>query len=188
MIGYCFSMATATSIALMIFTLDSNLQAWRVVNDGVMGGVSTGRMIKADGALRFEGELSLENNGGFASVRRTVDQDLSRATFVRLQVRGDGRTYQFRIRHDGRFEGVSWRAEFVSSSDWQTLDIPLDEFIPVFRGRRVTNAGPVDPSSIRQVGFLLADKQPGLFSLDIRSIEFMSTEGPGMVTGTDTEQ
>ena len=108
MIGYCFSLAIATSIALMTISLDSNLQAWRAVNDG-----------------------------------------------------------------------VSWRAEFTSSHDWQTLDLPLDEFIPVFRGRRVPSAGPVDPSSIRQVGFLLADKQPGLFALDIRSIEFVSTEDPG---------
>lgn len=178
MIGYCFSLVIATSIALMTISLDSNLQAWRAVNDGVMGGVSTGRMVKAEDTLRFEGELSLQNNGGFASVRRQVDQDLSRATMVRIQVRGDGRKYQFRIRHDGRFDGVSWRAEFTSSRDWQTLELPLDEFIPVFRGRRVPSAGPVDPSSIRQVGFLLADKQPGLFALDIRSIEFVSTQDP----------
>jgi NADH dehydrogenase [ubiquinone] 1 alpha subcomplex assembly factor 1 len=179
MIGYCFSLAIATGITLMTISLDSNLQAWRAVNDGVMGGVSTGRMVRAGDTLRFEGELSLENNGGFASVRRPVDQDLSRATLVRVQVRGDGRKYQFRIRQDSGFDGVAWRAEFTSSSDWQTLDLPLDEFIPVFRGRQVPGAGPVDPSSIQQVGFLLADKQPGRFALDIRSIEFVSTEEPG---------
>ena len=177
--GYCFSLVIATSIAFMTISLDSDLQAWRAVNDGVMGGVSTGRMVKVGDTLRFEGELSLENNGGFASVRRQVDQDLSRATSVRIHVRGDGRTYQFRIRHDERFDGVSWRAEFTGSGDWQMLDLPLDEFMPVFRGRQVPSAGPVDPSSIRQVGFLLADKQAGPFALDIRSIEFVLTEEPG---------
>lgn len=178
MFGYCFSLVSAMSIAMMSVVLDSNLQAWRVVNDGVMGGVSSGRMIKAGGALRFEGELSLDNNGGFASVRRSVDQDLSGATSVRIQVRGDGRTYQFRLRHDGRFDGISWRAEFTTSGDWQTLELPLDQFIPVFRGRRVADAGPVEPASIRQVGFLLADKQPGPFALENRSIEFVTTRDP----------
>jgi monofunctional biosynthetic peptidoglycan transglycosylase len=94
-------------------------------------------------------------------------------------VRCGGRKYQFRIRHDGRFDGVSWGAEFTSNRDWQTLDFPLDEFILVLRGRRVPSAGPVDPSSIRQVGFLLADKQAGPFALNIRSIEFVLTEEPG---------
>jgi len=178
MFGYCFGLVSAMSIAMMTVSLDSNLQAWSVVNDGVMGGVSAGRMIKAEGALRFEGELSLDNNGGFSSVRRLVDQDLAGAVSVRIQVRGDGRTYQFRIRHDGRFDAVSWRAEFTTSSDWQTLDLPLDEFIPVFRGRRVPSAGPVEPASIQQVGFLLADKQPGPFALEIRSIEFVTTQDP----------
>ena len=179
MIGYCFALTITMSVALMTISLDQNLQAWRSVNDGVMGGVSSGRMVKAEDALRFEGGLSLENNGGFASVRRQVDQDLSGSAIVRVQVRGDGRKYQFRIRHSGGFDGVSWRAEFTSSSDWQTLDLPLDEFKPVFRGRGVPSAGPVVPSNIRQVGFMLADKQPGPFALDIRSIEFISTEEPG---------
>lgn len=177
MISYCFNLTIATSIALMTISLDPDLKAWRAVNDGVMGGVSSGRMVNGEDRLRFEGQLSLENNGGFASVRRQVDHDVSGTTVVRIQVRGDGRKYQFRIRHDGRFDGVSWRTEFPTNGDWQTLDLPLDEFVPVFRGRRVTGAGPVVASSIRQVGFLLADKQPGHFALDIRSIEFVSTQG-----------
>jgi monofunctional biosynthetic peptidoglycan transglycosylase len=137
-----------------------------------MGGVSSGRMVQSADGLRFEGELSLENNGGFASVRRPIDNDLATATGVRLVVRGDGRTYQFRLRQDDRFDGIAWRAEFTTNSDWQTVVLPFNEFIPVFRGRRVPDAGPVEPAAIRQVGFMLADKTPGSFSLEIRSIEF----------------
>jgi len=145
---------------------------WQAINDGVMGGVSSGRMVQSADGLRFEGELSLENNGGFASVRRPIDNDLATATGVRLVVRGDGRTYQFRLRQDDRFDGIAWRAEFTTNSDWQTVVLPFNEFIPVFRGRRVPDAGPVEPAAIRQVGFMLADKTPGSFSLEIRSIEF----------------
>jgi monofunctional biosynthetic peptidoglycan transglycosylase len=122
--------------------------------------------------LRFEGELSLENNGGFASVRRSIVDDLSESTGVRLEIRGDGRTYQFRLRQDDRFDGIAWRAEFTTSGDWQTIVLSFDQFIPVFRGRQVPDAGPVEPAAIRQIGFMLADKTPGSFSLEIRSIEF----------------
>ena len=152
--------------------LDTNVDAWRSINDGVMGGVSTGRMVYSKDGLRFEGELSLENNGGFASVRRPVGKDLSRATAVRLQVRGDGRTYQFRIRQDDRVDGVAWRAEFISNSEWQTVELPLDEFVAVFRGRQVPDAGRVVPAKIYQVGFMLVDKKEGVFELEIRSIGF----------------
>jgi hypothetical protein len=43
---------------------------WQTVNDGVMGGVSVGKFQITDKkTLEFSGTLSLENNGGFASVR-----------------------------------------------------------------------------------------------------------------------
>lgn len=170
---FCLAMLAGMAAATeSVMKLDLELEPWQAVNDGVMGGVSSGRMVSADGALRFEGELSLENNGGFASVRRLVGDDLSAATGVRLEVRGDGRTYQFRLRQDGRFDGVAWRAEFSTSGEWQTIDLPFTEFEPVFRGRPVREAGPVSPADIRQVGFMLADKNPGPFALEIRDIGF----------------
>ncbi len=152
--------------------MDMALEPWRAVNDGVMGGVSDGRMVAADQGLRFEGELSLENNGGFASVRRPIDADLSASTGVRLRLRGDGRTYQFRLRLDDRWDGVAWRAEFGTTGKWQSIELPFDEFTPVFRGRPVPGAGPVVAADIRQIGFMLADKTAGPFALEILAIEF----------------
>ena len=156
----------------MLLMLTLNLQPWQAVNDGVMGGVSTGRMVAGNDGLRFEGDLSLENNGGFASVRRLLAEDLAGSTRVRLQVRGDGRDYQFRIRQDNGFDGVAWRHVFSTNESWQTVELPFEDFEPVFRGRPVPQAGPVDASRIRQIGFLIADKNPGPFELEIRAIEF----------------
>jgi hypothetical protein len=165
------------SIALMA-TIKVNMQIdpWRSVNDGVMGGLSAGGMVQSDEGLKFTGRLSLENNGGFSSVRRLVEQDLSSANRVRMVVRGDGRDYQFRIRQSNRFDGVAWSAEFSTTEEWASIEIALDKFIPVFRGRTVTQAGPVVPSEIQQIGFLLADKNPGRFELEIRRIEFLGAE------------
>lgn len=156
----------------MSLAIPLSLEPWRVVNDGVMGGVSSSRMVAAEEGLRFEGELSLENNGGFASVRRLVESDFSGTDRVLLEVRGDGRTYQFRLRQSGRFDGVAWRAEFETSNEWRTVELPFGNFEPVFRGRSVPEAGPVVPDDVRQIGFMLADKQPGPFWLEVRNIEF----------------
>ena len=121
------------------------------------------------GGPRMETRLLFVDRGGG---NLGGDARMATATGVRLVVRGDGRTYQFRLRQDDRFDGIAWRAEFTTNSDWQTVVLPFNEFIPVFRGRRVPDAGPVEPAAIRQVGFMLADKTPGSFSLEIRSIEF----------------
>lgn len=165
------------SLTLMIPVIfEMEARSWRAVNDGVMGGVSSGSMVQDGEHLVFTGDLSLENNGGFSSVRRNVEQNLSGASKIRLEVRGDGREYQFRIRQSDRFDDIAWRAMFTAGENWQTIEIALNQFIPVFRGRTVAQAGPVVPSDIRQIGFLLADQKTGAFKLEIKHISFL---GPG---------
>ena len=62
---------------------------WVVINDGVMGGRSESQVVYSDEALLFTGNLSLENNGGFASVRAPWgDYDLS--SFEEVVVRCSG--------------------------------------------------------------------------------------------------
>jgi monofunctional biosynthetic peptidoglycan transglycosylase len=147
-----------------------DLSEWSVVNDGVMGGVSRGGLRLSDHETGiFAGVLSLENNGGFASVRASVGhRDLSAYTGLEIRVRGDGRTYQLRLRTDDRFDGVAYRAFFETrAGEWTTVRLPFAAFEPTFRGRTPRNASPLDPGAVHQVGFMLADKQPGAFSLEI---------------------
>ncbi len=160
-------------LMMLMMTLDMSAEPWRAINDGVMGGMSAGRIVGTENGLSFEGELSLENNGGFASVRRLIGQDLSEVGRLRMEIRGDGRSYQARFRQDGRFDGVAWRAKLETTGSWQTVEIDLNAFEPVFRGRRVPQAGPLVAADIRQFGFMLADGKPGPFRLEIRSIQFL---------------
>lgn len=146
---------------------------WQAIADGVMGGLSTGNMQQADdGSLRFAGEISLANNGGFASARRALDTDLTGLRALLLEVRGDGRRYQCRLREDDDSNSAAWSASFSTGDDWQTVQLPLSAFKPVFRGRPVAGAGPLDPAKIRLLGLMLADRLEGPFRLDIRSIVF----------------
>lgn len=145
---------------------------WVIINDGVMGGRSSSSTEVHEQGLTFSGELSLENNGGFASTRRQLHEPPLGAIAVRLKVRGDGRSYQLRLRHDQRFDGVAWRHDFDTNGQWQELELQLKDFIPVFRGQRVDNAGPVVPADLGQVGLMLADKRPGAFSLQVSELSF----------------
>lgn len=144
--------------------------AWIAQNDGVMGGVSSGGAILADGILLFSGDLSLENNGGFAQIySASKHSDFSNHQGVRLRVKGDGRTYQFRIASDARYRGsrIAYRSDFETSADeWTEVTLPFSEFIPSYRGRILTGP-PLDLTSVREIAFLLADGTPGAFALEV---------------------
>lgn len=143
---------------------------WYVVNDGVMGGRSSSTMRTGeDGSAVFEGMLSLENNGGFASVRTEVPESaMAGADRLVLRVRGDGNRYQLRLRPGRRFDGVAFAASFETIADeWVTVELPIESFRPTFRGYVPRGVGPLDPAEIRQLGLMLTDKQVGEFRLEL---------------------
>lgn len=147
--------------------------AWEAVDDRVMGGVSRSRMRHDPaGHAVFEGILSLDQGGGFASVRAPAAQPVEAAgtRAWRLEVRGDGRRYKFTLRTSERFDAVSWQASFdVPAGEWRTVRLATGDFVPTFRGRQV-DAPPLDPSAVRTLGLMLADRQPGPFALALRRI------------------
>ena len=50
------------------------IDKWRIVNDGVMGGISKSNIyLNEVSNIIFAGNVSLENNGGFASIRMGFD-------------------------------------------------------------------------------------------------------------------
>ena len=144
--------------------------AWLMVNDGVMGGISRSEFgCTENGTGLFTGQLSLEFNGGFASMRTALrDGNLADHAGIEIRVRGDGRTYQLRLRTNNRYDGVSYRALFETrDGEWTTVIIPFPEFQPTFRGRILRDVQPLDTARVEQLGFMLADKTPGPFAVEI---------------------
>lgn len=146
---------------------------WQAIDDRVMGGVSASRMHHDPaGHGVFSGEVSLENNGGFASVRAVaeVPEAATGALACLLEVRGDGRRYKFNLRTDGGFDGITHQASFQPpAGEWAVVRLPLEGFVATWRGRPAS-AGPISAAQIRQVGLLIADRQAGPFRLDVRVI------------------
>lgn len=145
-------------------------RAWQTVNDGVMGGRSQGRFRITDAAtLEFTGNLSLENNGGFASVRtKPTALPLRAGDTLVLRLKGDGRTYMVNLYTKARRTAFSYRAEVPTEKDrWQEVRLPLERFEPTSFGRVVPGMGPVDPGQIDGLGIMLGDKKPGAFRLEV---------------------
>ena len=144
---------------------------WNIVNDTVMGGRSSSRWSKNSSALSFEGFLSLENNGGFASVRHDLNNiNLSSTEGIFIKVKGDGRKYQFRIRSQAS-RWANYSQEFKTKKDTvQSFFLPYKDFKPSWRGRSVRNVPTLTGKDVRGIGFLLGDKVQGKFKLDILNI------------------
>lgn len=154
--------------------LDNELAEWWIVNDTVMGGRSVSELLvnQQQGFFRFQGQLSLENNGGFASTRSLINEGFfSNTENICIEVRGDGREYQFRLRSNQNFDGYAYVIPFKTlKNQWVTQRFSFADFTPRFRGRMIRGVRNITAAEIRQVGFLLGDKSPGTFQLDFRFI------------------
>ncbi len=143
------------------------------VDDRVMGGRSASRLRHdAAGHAVFEGEVSLQQGGGFASVRsRPLALGDPQAAACVLEVLGDGKRYKLNLRTDELFDGVSYQAAFEPpAGEWALLRLPLASFVVQWRGRPVEGVPALAPGGLRQLGLTIADRQAGRFALALRSI------------------
>jgi monofunctional biosynthetic peptidoglycan transglycosylase len=153
----------------MIVDFRTASESWRNIDDVVMGGLSSSEMVIEDGVAVFRGDVSLDNYGGFASVRSApADHDLSAYDGLVLRVRGDGKRYKVRLRTTAAFDGPSYQATIQPSpGDWEEIRVPFGDFEPIFRGRRVPGHPSLDPGEVKTFGLLIADKQAGPFRLEL---------------------
>lgn len=150
---------------------------WTTVNDPVMGGRSTSAVVFGDGGLVFSGNISLDNNGGFASARGPIDPDLGRratgATSLSVRALGDGKTYVLKVE-----TGQPWSYIQRFSTEAgvrRAYDLPVGGFQPVSMFLDpVPSAPPLDPSMISRVGIYILDKQDGPFQLVLSAIDTSS--------------
>jgi hypothetical protein len=147
------------------FTTSTKVSEWRIVNDGVMGGISKSSLILNDfGNGQFMGHVSLANNGGFASIQLNKTIQLAdEIKFVLLRIKGDGKSYEFRLKSQIS-QSESYVHQFTTTGEWEIIKLPMSEFYPQFFGRKL-NKPNFNFKSIEQMSFLIANKQEEDFSL-----------------------
>ncbi len=165
---------------IVSFEDEESLKTWTSVNDGVMGGLSKGGFTRSDkNTLVFRGELSLENNGGFASIRmKPTELALSGTNTLVVKARGDGRTYWIDLRATDQMSASSYRAYLpTTAGEWKEVRVPLADFKLQAFGRELP-LRPIDPASVTSIGFTLADKKAGVFEVEIASVKATADETP----------
>ena len=163
--------SSLSSHILFDFNKNSSISNWIVVDDFVMGGKSNGNFqLNKDGKGVFSGKISLDNNGGFSSVRYGFNKlNIEKFKSIVLKIKGDGKNYQFRIKHKSS-DYASYITSFSSSGEWQEIEIPLNIMYPSFRGRKLDEPN-FFHKSIQEVTFLIANKKNEEFIILIDKIE-----------------
>ncbi|MFM9196873.1 MAG: CIA30 family protein [Planctomycetia bacterium] len=73
---------------------------------------------------------------------------------------------------------------FRITADETEVSVPLADLIPTAFGRRVQGMGPVEPSQINGLGFMLSDKQPGRFQMRVEWVKVLRSGESARLNGT----
>ncbi len=158
------------------FNPNSDFSNWSVVDDVVMGGRSDGQFfINEKGHAQFQGKVSLENNGGFSSVRyRFNEKKITDFQKVVIRLKGDGKRYQYRTKTNSS-DRHSYISYFETTGEWQNVTINLTDLYPTFRGRQLSIPN-FPAEQMAEIAFLIANKKAETFCLEIDSITLEADE------------
>jgi NADH dehydrogenase [ubiquinone] 1 alpha subcomplex assembly factor 1 len=160
-----------SSLLLFDFSASSDWSGWQVENDVVMGGKSSSKLTRNEaGTAVFTGDVSLQNNGGFASLQYHFDpREISGHDKACIRLKGDGKEYQFRVKANLK-DRASYIYNFKTSGEWQTIEVPLHKMEPTFRGTKL-NLPNFNAAKIQEVRFLVGNGKAESFRLEIDKIE-----------------
>ncbi|WP_370455629.1 CIA30 family protein [Synechococcus sp. RSCCF101] len=158
---------------------------WLALNDTVMGGRSSAACSLTPEGLLLAGEV-IEAGGGFVSCRSPLFSpplDLSAYRALRLQLRGDGRTYKLAVAtRDGALgltelipSGLRWVAEVPTQAEGRTVvEVPFAALTPSIRARPVGFSPRFDQAGLTRLQLLHSrfgtrgDDNPGFRAGPIR--------------------
>ncbi|MCL6493620.1 MAG: CIA30 family protein [Ignavibacterium sp.] len=154
---------------LLNSSIMKTVNKWRIVNDGVMSGLSSSKVTVEDDKIIFSGNVSLENNGGFASLRSPVkDYNFEKFSGIEIKIKGDGKRYSISMKETIYFSGYFYTSTFETKKDeWVTIKIPFDQFKLYYLGKEIKSGKKIPLNNIKEISILIGDKQEGKFKAEI---------------------
>jgi len=172
---YILMMISSENSYKIDFGLSKEGQDWMIVNDDVMGGLSESTITFNNNSILFKGNISLRNNGGFASIRGPKDIfNLSNFTKVKIKFKSKGRDFAFRLATSELYFKPNYKHNFSSTSqEWEIAELKLADFKEYTLGKiSGTNLSKQKMRNIIRFGVMLNDKKEGPFEIEIDYIEF----------------
>ncbi|MEM6642677.1 MAG: CIA30 family protein [Bacteroidota bacterium] len=156
------------------FNDGKDIDSWTIINDGVMGGLSVGSISQTDNGVRFAGEVSLENNGGFTSYKSEFARyDLSKYKSMSIRYRSSGHDIGFQLENNQQFYLPYFKINLPVSSEWTTLKFDFEDFGQYRMGRKMGGSLNTDNlKDILRMGFITNEKKAGKFSFEVAYVQF----------------
>jgi len=155
---------------------EKNIENWHLTNDDIMGGKSQSEIIYDEDKHIFSGIISKENNGGFSSIYQNIKQLSSGLNKVKLDLIGDGLTYQIRVYVLIDGYRLAYKHDFQTcAGKRQSLVFSLNDFTATYRGQTLSGRGAVKSQDIIQTGILITNEKPIGFTLKLLNLSFYKT-------------
>lgn len=174
-----FSITLSVLMSLSPYTIDFGQDKdganWRVIVDGVMGGLSTGKATFKENSVVFTGSISLENNGGFSSYRMPFGEyDLSAYKEVEIKYRSTGGEFGLMLERYQQFYYPYHTKNLPDSKgEWRTVSFNLSDFDEIRLADKTGNKlQAADLAEIIRIGFMKLDKKEGPFELEVDYLTF----------------
>ena len=148
---------------------------WMVVSDTVMGGKSFGSVTFVEDYAVFEGNISLENNGGFSSFRSPFkDFDLTDYKKVVITYRNSGKQFAFSLENSRQWFEPNYKYTLPDSEgEWVTKEFKLSDMKAYQIGRALNyKLDKTQLHTMKRMGFINVGKEGGEFQLDVKEIRF----------------
>lgn len=148
---------------------------WIVINDGVMGGLSNSKAELLENSDLFNGNVSLENNGGFASLRSKYSKmDLSDSNTVTIRYKSKNQKVGLRLLKHEMYYMPYFKIYLPETNGmWKIITLPMSDFQEYrLESKTGKDLDKKDFEDIIRIGFIVSNKVEGPFEIEVDYINF----------------
>eukprot|EP00667_Euglena_gracilis_P010362 EG_transcript_10542 len=163
--------------SLTPLTSAATVAVFRAVNDGVMGGVSSGglQFLPEQKCAAFQGTVRTENNGGFSSIRYQGDlPNVSQyaGLYIECKAHDGNKVYTVVVKDLAAvLTSVVFKAQFQAPvGEFGRVLIPFSGFSSPERFGRPVSRPPMDWAALAEIGLMVLKPDVGDFKLLIKDI------------------
>ncbi|MEM6802980.1 MAG: CIA30 family protein [Bacteroidota bacterium] len=148
---------------------------WKPLNDGVMGGLSNGQVELTENTLKFFGEVSLDNFGGFTSVKSPFGQyDLSNSDKITIRYKTEGQIISISLEDSEVFFNPYFKLLLPDTEGrWAIVEADISDFKEYNLGQGGSTSISDDfLRNVRRIGFITSKKSEGKFFVEVDYLKF----------------
>ena len=143
--------------------LDEKNQAWVILSDNVMGGITTSTIEYTTDAVVLTGDISLANYGGFSSIKTKFQRfDLSKYNGLKIKFKSNNQKFVFTLEDDKYWTQPYYKNGFSSTKNdaWEEAIIYFKDFKEMIIGQPTGNVMPLESlNKIVRLGIMTSEKK-----------------------------